>query len=415
MSAPPSPPLMTIGSSVDPSALFYMKFAYLFERFPTFSQTFCVREVVEMRRQAGEVPVFSIRRPTGEPKQDFPEEATRDVTYLPPDIERALSEEPAPLGTRIRRRWELRRRAAESDRKRAFEALWLGPLLRQRGVDHVHVHFAGMGARTAFWLKKLFGISFSITAHANDFFVGANEKSPIGLGDLFREARHVATVSDFSKNLLQARFPADAGRIVRVYNGIDPDRFSGIHRPSAPPLILSVGRYIEKKGFRDLIAACALLPDLPLECRIIGEGPLEAELRALAESLGQQGRTVIAGPSPESEILQLLHRSTLFVLPCVTDSKGDSDNLPTVIMEAMAAGLPVVSTPVAGVPEMVVDGVTGCLAAENSPSELAGKIRFLLGLEDLRESMGSAGLARCRELFDVRKTCGDLRRMLANA
>ncbi|MFA7345771.1 MAG: glycosyltransferase family 4 protein [Terrimicrobiaceae bacterium] len=391
-----------------------MKFAYLFERFPTFSQTFCVREVAEVRRQAGGVPVFSIRVPAGEPRQDYPDQATRDVTYLPPDIEKALGEDPAPSATRIRRKWEIWRRAAESDRKRVFEALWLGPLLRERGIGHVHVHFAGMAARTAFWLKKFFGIPFSITAHANDFFVGANDKSPVGLGDLFREARHVATVSDFSKSLLQARFPEAAGRIVRVYNGIDTDRFSGPRIPASPPLILSVGRYIEKKGFRDLVAACALLPDLSFECRIIGEGPLEAELRALAESSGQRGRVIIAGPAPESEILELLHKSTVFVLPCVTDSKGDSDNLPTVIMEAMAAGLPVVSTPVAGVPEMVVEGVSGFLAGEHSPSSLAGKIRVLLGREDLRESMGLAGSARCREMFDVRKTCGDLLRMLAD-
>ena len=368
-----------------------------------------------MRRQTGEVPVFSIRTPTGEPKQDFPEEATRDVTHLPSDIEAALRDGAAPLGARLQRRWELWRRAKESDRKRVFEALWLGPLLRQRGIEHVHVHFAGMGARTALWLKRLFGISFSITAHANDFFVGANEKSPIALKDLFREARNVATVSEFSKSLLQHRFPDAAARIVRVYNGIDPERFSGARHPSSPPLILSVGRYIEKKGFRDLVAACALLGDLPLACRIIGEGPMESELRALVESLGQRGRVVIAGPAPESEIIGLLHQSTLFALPCVTDSKGDSDNLPTVIMEAMAAGLPIVSTTLAGVPEMVVDGATGCLLPEHSPADLAAKIRLLLEHKDLRESMGSAGSARCRELFDVRKTCADLHQILADA
>lgn len=391
-----------------------MKFAYLFERFPTFSQTFCVREVVEMRRQAGTVPVFSIRKPSGEPEQDFPEEALRDVTYLPADIETALGKEPAPPGTWLRRRWELWRRAEESDRKRVFEALWLGPLLRKRGIGHVHVHFAGMGARTAFWLHRLFGISFSFTAHANDFFVGANDKSPVKLEDLFAGARHVATVSDFSKKLLQARFPEAAGKIVRVYNGIDPGRFSGNHKAASPPLLLTVGRYIEKKGFRDLIAACAQIPDLPLECRIIGEGPLEDELRSLVESTGQHGRVVVAGPAPESEIIALLRKATVFALPCVTDSKGDSDNLPTVIMEAMAAGLPVVSTPVAGVPEMVVDGITGCLAPENSPSLLAEKLRLLLENRDLRESMGQAGSARCRELFDVRKTCGELHRILAD-
>jgi glycosyltransferase involved in cell wall biosynthesis len=392
-----------------------MKFAYLFERFPTFSQTFCVREVVEMRRLAGDVPVFSIRTPSGEPRQDFPEEATRDVTYLPADVQAALRDEPAPAARRIRRRWELWRRADQSDQKRFFEALWLGPVLRDRGIGHVHVHFAGMGARTAFWLKKLFGITFSITAHANDFFVGANEKSPVGLADLFHAARHIATVSDFSKTLLQARFPDDAGRIFRVYNGIDPDRFAGTRPQAAPPLILAVGRYIEKKGFGDLIAACAMLPDLPLECRIIGEGPLEAELRALVDSLGQQGRVRIAGPAPEGEIIGLLQAATIFALPCVTDSKGDSDNLPTVIMEAMAAGLPVVSTPVAGVPEMVGDGITGWLVPEHSPGALAEKIRSLLGEESLRRSMGAAGAAKCRGLFDVRKTCGELHRILADA
>lgn len=391
-----------------------MKFAYLFERFPTFSQTFCVREVVEMRRLAGEVPVFSIRTPSGEPEQDFPQEATKDVTYLPPDIEAALREEPAPMRIRLRRKWELWKRAEESDRRRFFEALWLGPVLQRRGVDHVHVHFAGMGARTAFWLRRLYGISFSFTAHANDFFVGANEKSPVKLADLFAEARNVATVSDFSKNLLQSRFPEAGARIVRVYNGIEPTRFTGTRQPVSPPLILAVGRYIEKKGFRDLISACARITDLQLECRIIGEGPMEAELQALVESLGQQGRIIIAGPATESEIIAQLQKATLFALPCVTDSKGDSDNLPTVIMEAMAAGLPVVSTPVAGVPEMVVDGTTGFLAPEHSPSALAEKIRRLLEDNSLRETMGRAATARCNELFDVKKTCSQLHRILAH-
>ncbi|MCK9589408.1 MAG: glycosyltransferase, partial [Terrimicrobiaceae bacterium] len=381
-----------------------MKFAYLFERFPTFSQTFCVREVVEMRRQAGDVPVFSIRTPAGEPEQDFPEEATRDITYLPGDIEEALRMEPAPLGQRIHRRWELWHQRGKSDRKRVFEALWLGPVLRERGIGHVHVHFAGLGSRTAFWLKKFFGISFSITAHANDFFVGANGKSPIEIRDLFHAARHVVTVSEFSKKLLQSRFPEIAQRIVRVYNGIDPDRFTGTHLPASPPLILSVGRYIEKKGFRDLITACALLADLPLECRIIGEGPLEAELRTLVESLEQQGRVLIAGPAPESEIIRLLHKSTVFALPCVTDSKGDSDNLPTVIMEAMACGVPVVSTRLAGVPEMIESGCDGLLVSPRDPAGLADAMQQLLTDRAQAVSFGERAQASAREKFAVDQT-----------
>lgn len=391
-----------------------MKFAYLFERFPTFSQTFCVREVVEMRRQAGDVPVFSIRTPSGEPRQDFPEAALQDVTHLPPDIEAALRTESAPLRTRIRRRWELWRRAQESDRKRVFEALWLAPRLHERGITHVHVHFAGLAARTAYWLNVHHGITFSLTAHANDFFLGANEKSPVGLGELFSKARNVATVSEFSKKLLQDRFPDEAGKIVRVYNGIDSARYQAPPQKCQPLRILTVGRYIEKKGFSDLIAACAQMRDLAFECRIIGEGPLEDRLRKEVSDLGLDGRVVIAGPASEGEIIAQLHEAALFVLPCITDARGDSDNLPTVIMEAMAAGLPVVSTPVAGIPEMVLEGASGFLVPQKSPDRLAEKMRLLLGNPPLGESLGQAGQARCREMFDVKSTCADLRALLEN-
>ena len=391
-----------------------MKFAYLFERFPTFSQTFCVREVVEMRRQAGDVPVFSIRTPSGEPRQDFPEAALQDVTHLPSDIEAALRTESAPLRTRIRRRWELWRRAQESDRKRVFEALWLAPRLHERGITHVHVHFAGLAARTAYWLNVHHGITFSLTAHANDFFVGANEKSPVGLGELFSKARNVATVSEFSKKLLQDRFPDEAGKIVRVYNGIDSARYQAPQKKCQPPRILTVGRYIEKKGFSDLIAACAQMRDLAFECRIIGEGPLEDRLRKEVSDLGLDGRVVIAGPASEGEIIAQLHEAALFVLPCITDARGDSDNLPTVIMEAMAAGLPVVSTPVAGIPEMVLEGASGFLVPQKSPDRLAEKMRLRLGNPPRGESLGQAGQARCREMFDVKSTCADLRALLEN-
>lgn len=389
-----------------------MAFAYLFERFPTFTQTFCVREVAAVRAIAPGTPVFSVRRPSGEPAQDFPPEGIRDVTYLPSDIEAALRDEPAPLREKIRRRWELWRRANEPDRKRFFEALWLGPILQERGVTHVHVHFAGLAARTAWWLRRLHGISYSFTAHANDFFVGANEKSPIRLGDLFTDAVLVTTVSDFSRRLLAERFPDEAGKIERVYNGVDCARYSGGVK-STPPLIVGVGRYIEKKGFADLVEACALLGDVPLRCEIIGGGPLADELQAQVARLGQQERVVIAGPMSENAIIERLAAADVFALPCVRDSKGDSDNLPTVIMEAMAARLPVVSTPVAGVPEMVEDGVNGFLVPQRDPAALATRLRELLADAALRTRLGEAGHGLCTKKFSVEKTSRQLHDLLA--
>ncbi|MDX2080963.1 MAG: glycosyltransferase family 4 protein [Terrimicrobiaceae bacterium] len=385
-----------------------MRFAYLFERFPTFTQTFCVREVRAVRGLCGDVPVYSIRRPTGEPEQDFPDEVRADVTDLPDDIEEALGSEPAGLGTRVRRRWALWRLREEKDRKRVYEALWLGPLLRARGIGHVHVHFAGLAARTAWWLKKEYGITFSVTAHANDFFVGANDKSPVQLADIFREAKFVATVSDFSRRLLAERFPFAADRILRIYNGIEMERFAGPREPVDPPLVLAVGRYIEKKGFRYLVEACSRVPEQPLRCVIVGGGPLDAELRELVAKLGQEVRVEIAGPMPERDIIALLRKASVFVLPCVRDAKGDSDNLPTVIMEAMAAGVPCISTPVAGVPEMIADGATGFLVPEADPQALANRLSELLADRERASAMGEAGRALCAQRFAIGVTSAQL-------
>ncbi len=378
-----------------------MRVAYLFERFPTFTQTFCVREVCAVRSRDPSVPVFSIRRPSGEPAQDYPEDAVRDVTYVPTDVEAVLRNEVVPLPLRLHRRWALWRLAKQSDRKRHFEALWLGPVLKNAGVGHVHVHFAGLAARTAWWLHRLYGIRYSLTAHANDFFVGANDRAQITLDDLFRDAAQVVTVSEFSKRLLSERFPFAAPLIHRVYNGIDPARFAAPSGESVdPPLVLAVGRYIEKKGFGTLVAAIAALPpELAVNCQIIGEGPLEDELRRAAAALRGAGRVEIAGPLSEGEIIRRMARATAFVLPCVVDAKGDSDNLPTVIMEAMAAGLPVISTPVAGVPEMVVDGETGYLVPEHDAAALAQALTRLLADRSAARRMGDAGRKRCTELF----------------
>lgn len=379
-----------------------MRVAYLFERFPTFTQTFCVREVCAIRSRQPDLPVFSIRRPSGEPAQDYPADATRDIGYVPADIEEALRREAAPFPERLRRRWALWRQSKQSDRKRCYEALWLGPRLREAGIGHVHVHFAGMAARTAWWLHRLYGIRYSITAHANDFFVGANDRAQVTLSDLFRDVAQIVTVSEFSKRLLAERFPFAASRIHRVYNGIDPARFEGAAAPDAPPLVLAVGRYIEKKGFGTLVEAIAALPpDVAVTCQIIGEGPLENDLRRAAAELRGAARVEITGPLSEGEIIRRMARATAFVIPCIVDAKGDSDNLPTVIMEAMAAGLPVISTPVAGVPEMVVDGETGRIVPEHDARAVAEALQEFLRDPEAARRMGAAGRARCREMFAV--------------
>ncbi len=389
-------------------------FAYLFERFPSLTQTFCYREVGEMARQGAAPPVFSIRRPA-DPPRECPAAIAEAVTYLPEAD--ALASEMKTIRMVGRYPWRvlqtIHRWGKRPGKGRLTAAAWLGPKLKARGVTHVHTHFAGMGARTAYWLKQFYGITYSFTGHANDLFCEADQ--PVGLGDLVREASAVVTVADYSLGWLQREFPAHAAKMHRVYNGIETAEFAPPRPdPAAPPLIVSVGRCIEKKGYADLIDACALLREggARFECVIVGGGPLEEALRGRIAERGLEATVRLTGALPQSEVRCWLSRASLFALACATEADGGKDNLPTVIAEAMACGLPVVSTRLAGVPEMVAEGATGLLVEEKRPEELAGALRKLLGDPEQRLRLGRRGKEIADERFALSVTARQLRELL---
>ncbi len=391
-------------------------FAYLFERFPTFTQTFCYREVREMERQQMPPELFSIRMPTDEPPQDFPGDYRDRIHYLPEETQ--LVREMKQLHSERRLPRAMRRLLMDwpgtRDKHRVYEAAWVGPRLRKMGIRHVHVHFAGLAARTAYWMKKFHGIGYSFTGHANDIFCCTD--LPVSLEQLIREAAFVATVSEYSARELKKNNPAFAGKIHRVYNGIDINHWSPTHHTPDPaaPVLVSVGRYIEKKGFGDLIEACRLLHvrGRRVQCKIIGEGPMESQLQRQIAEGGLKGIVELTGPRSQNEILDSLHHAQAFVLPCVVERDGGKDNLPTVIMEAMACALPVVSTPLAGVPELVLQDETGLLVPEHEPAALADAIERLLADASLRERLGRAGRRRAETAFAIEVTTRQLKHLL---
>lgn len=380
-------------------------FGYLFERFPSFTQTFCAREVAALRGHGIAAPVFSIRNPGEEPiHQAFPN--LGETTYLPARFDELIADDAG--FRRAARKGQEGLKAlwgSESEKRRIHESLWLERACRATRIHHLHTHFAGLSARTAFWLRRLGGPNYSVTAHANDIF---RDEPPERLAQVLGEATCVVTVSDFSRDFLLREHPHLSKKLHRVYNGIDISRFRRSPVVEGRPLIVSVGRAIEKKGFSDLIEACGLLHDMDFECVIVGGGPLEENLGAHIEQLGLKDHVRILGVRSEEEIRDLLSRARLFVLPCVTGADGAMDNLPTVIMEAMASGLPVVSTTLAGIPEMVVDGTTGSLVPERQPAQLAEKIRGLLKDRELAAVQGAAGLERCKDLFAIERTSASL-------
>src|SRR5947199_1536371 len=321
-------------------------FAYLFERFPSFGQTFCYREVAELYRQGVAAPIFSIRNPKDEPAQDWDARIVRRVHYLPDEKE--LLDDVRRASKKGRLPPEIVAALDEWGRRTDFlrldQAVHVGLRLQEAGIGHVHAHFAGMAARTAFWITKFFPITFSFTAHANDIF--APRKFEIGLDKLVGAARVVVTETDYSEKFLRERFPEHADRIHRIYNGLNLAEFGRATFSSDPPLIVAIGRLIAKKGFANLIRACGLLVEhgRSFRCEIFGEGPLENQLRGQIEESGFKELVQLPGAKPQHEIRKRLARARVFVMPSVPEVGGGMDNLPTVIMEAMATGLPVVST-----------------------------------------------------------------------
>ena len=391
-----------------------VQFAYLFERFPTFSQTFCYREVAELERQGVQPPIFSIRKPQNEPAQDWDERIVGRVQYLPG--EEMLTEEVrfaikqkklSPDAVKAIEEWGKR-----TDFLRLYQAVHVGLRLRDAGIGHVHAHFAGLAARTAFWIDQFFHIGFSFTAHANDIF--APRDFEVGLDRLVHHARAVVTVTDYAANFLKERFPDRAERIHRIYNGVDLDLFKHAYFSAASPVAVAIGRLIEKKGFGDLISASRALKEegRSFRCEIIGEGPLEDELRRQIEELDLREEVRLLGPKPQHEIVEHLANATVLVLPSVIDPEGGMDNLPTVIMEAMAASLPVISTSLGGIPEMIVENETGLLVPPADPSALARAMEKLIVDLPLAQRLGENGRKRAEELFSIEKNAGALVRLI---
>src|SRR6266511_2040211 len=386
------------------------RFAYLFERFPSFGQTFCYREVAELDRQDIAPPIFSIRNPKDEPPQDWDTRIVERVHYLPDEKE--LLEEVRRAAKKGKIGADIVAALDEWGRRtdflRLYQAVYVGLRLRTMGINHVHAHFAGMAARTAFWINKFFSITFSFTAHANDIF--SPRQFEIGLDKVVDKAGAVVTETDFAARFLRERFSHRADRIHRIYNGLDLAEFGRADFSSAPPLIIAVGRLIPKKGFGDLIRVCALLAERgkSFRCEIIGSGPLENDLRAQIEEVRLTDRVLLSGTKPQHQLRQRLAKANLFVLPSVIDSGGGMDNLPTVIMEAMATGLPVVSTNTGGIPEMVIENETGFLVQPGDTAAMADAIETVINDCSLAARLGQSGYERARTLFSIEKNVREL-------
>ncbi len=397
-----------------------MKVGYVVKMYPRFSETFILNEILQLEEQGTEVRIFSLKLPND---GRFHAELSRvraPVTYLPNTLveQFKLAENRRLLKERPRRYLKALAHVARQRKpiyalKRLVQAAKVVAEAEQAGIRHLHAHFATSATRVAFYASMLSDLTFSFTAHAKDIY--QEDKDEAHLREKLAAAKLVVTVSEYNRRHL--RDVHDKAWIERVYNGIDLEKFDPASSKAAPPGILYVGRLVEKKGIPDLIEACKLLKErgVPFRCEIVGKGELEPQIRSRVAALGLKDVVSLPGPRPQGEVRKLYRRTDVFVAPCVVARDGNRDGLPTTILEAMASGLPVVSTPVTGIPEAVVNGRTGALVPERDPEALANALQDLLEDPKLREKLGIAGRRRAEDLFDVHRNVSRLRRLFSEA
>jgi glycosyltransferase involved in cell wall biosynthesis len=262
------------------------------------------------------------------------------------------------------------------------------------------------------------GIPYSFTAHAKDLYL----TEPEILRDKMREAEFVLTCTAYNRNYLE-KLGGDLTRVHLIYHGLDLARFTReAHEQVVPlaayteggrvPLLLSVGRLVEKKGFDTLVRACALLRDrgLRFRCLVYGEGPQREALETLIRELALENVVELPGSILQDDLIEIYRQAAVFALPCQVLENGDRDGLPNVIVEAMSMEIPVVSTEVSGVPELVEHGVNGFLVPPRAPEPLAAHLEMLLRDAALRRRFAQAGRQRVLAEFSLEH---NTRRVLA--
>ena len=389
--------------------------AYILKRFPRISETFIAAELIELERQGERVTVFAVSRPDEPFTHGFLDELRAEVVYLPHRPIRQPVRVARALGRELRAdpvRWL---RAAAAGLKRPGLSAWRSVLqatvltdeMLRAGIDHAHAHFATSAADLANLCWRMGGPTYSVTTHAKDIY--HEDVRHDDLRNKLAGALFVATVSEGNRAHLNGILDG-YDRVRVVPNSVDLRRLGPQEERSPEPgLVVSVARLVEKKGLPDLVSACGILAQrgVPVRLEVVGGGPLLSELQARAEEAGLSA--LFPGALPHEEVRTLYKRASVFSLPCVVASTGDRDGLPTSVLEAMALGVPVVTTGVNGLAETVIDGETGLVVPEHDPPALADALERVLGDQELAARFAEHGRRHVEHGFSLEQSVTTLR------
>lgn len=412
-----------------------MKIGYLAQVFPHLTMTFVYREVLALRGLGLKIDTFATWRPDEQQLSAEAKALVAETTYIFPTTWQRLLR--CHLTWLVKQPWRYLatlffclRHSAGSPRnmlRTLFhfgEAICLADDVVRQQIDHLHVHFALNATTLAMIVARLTGVPYSFTAHANDIFA-----NPILLPQKIEAARFIVAISDYNVRFLRnfmarhapgARDPRRRAEILAALDaklevvrcGIDVMHFAPPHQrpPTTRPVILAIGRLVEKKGYPYLVDACKLLADQGYEfdCYIVGDGP---DADALARKVAKhklEKFVHLEGVVFQEGLKGYLDKADIVVLPCVVARDGDMDGIPNSLMEGMAMEIPAVSTQISGIPELIQHNQTGLLVPPNDAMSLAGALAQLLADESLRARLGKAGRAKVVAEYEIHKNTHQL-------
>jgi glycosyltransferase involved in cell wall biosynthesis len=409
----------------DRSKLQRPRVGYILKMFPRLSETFILNEILELEQQGLALRIFSLKRPVDAVLHHQAQSVRSPISYLPQGPAQApwrIAQAHVHVWSKYPRHWRhtlanvVRRGRATGDRGAWHSFCQACCIVREmRGIQHLHAHYANLPAKIALLIHRLTGTSYSVTTHAKDIFQNDPLASPKLLERLCR-AQFVVANSRFSAEHIRSHLDGEATLEV-VYNGLDLRSFPRRTTQPAEPVILSVGRLVEKKGFPDLVAACELLKQrgVNFRCELVGTGQLSAVLKDQIRIRGLGERIKMVGPLPQAELRGHYERAMVFALPCIQAADGDRDILPNVLKEALAVGLPVITTRLDGVEELIEHDRNGWLVAPGDVPALADALERLLQDPRLRARLAVEGRTVVEQRFDRRANFARLKELLLHS
>ena len=271
--------------------------------------------------------------------------------------------------------------------------------LQQQQVSHIHSQWINSCGTVAMYGAWLLGKPFSFTGHAADLF-----RERCALKDKILRAQFIVCISSFHRDFYLAE-GADPDKLIIVYCGIDTSVFSAVSQvvEDRPLRLISAARLVEKKGLNYLIEACQqMVGQQSFTCTIAGDGPLLTELQQQIDDLGLSALVKLTGkPILQEDIPAFMASGDIYCLPCVWAADGDVDGLPQMLMEAMACGVPVISTRLVGIPDLIEHGSTGLLVEPNDSKALAQAVGQLGNDDELRRRLALQGREAVTRRFDI--------------